>query len=193
MANITWLKRKDFLKDKLLKILQPNHQDSRRVRILFFFLDFIGNSPSAGYQNGQISIFTAYTSGPSDELHRPIPTLCIFWFLPNRPLPLYKNHLSWHVLKNDVNTSFHFPPRTIALLWSCWVNELVTKTSRERRDQLIHWKGKVPTWSFQSNFTLTLQLQGAMAIETTTSLCPFRGNCDSAVPSLDNPFMLFPG
>src|SRR6185503_16924141 len=25
------------------------------------------------------------------DFHRPIPTLCIFWFLPNRPSSLHKN------------------------------------------------------------------------------------------------------
>ena len=61
-------KEKTNLKDRLLKILQPNHQDFRRVRILLSFLDFIGNSPSAEHQNGQISIFAAYSSSPSDRL-----------------------------------------------------------------------------------------------------------------------------
>ena len=96
-------KEKNYLKNKLLKILQPNHQDFRRVRILFFFLDFIGNSLSAEHQSWRISIFAEYFSGPSDGLHRPIPTLCIFWFLPDRPPSLQINHLSWHVSKNNVN------------------------------------------------------------------------------------------
>ena len=61
-------KEKKLTKDKLLKILQPNHQDFRRVRILFSFLDFIGNSPSVEYQSGLISIFTEYSPGPSDGL-----------------------------------------------------------------------------------------------------------------------------
>src|SRR6185436_4231169 len=52
----------------LLKILQPNHQDFRRVRILFSFIDFIGNSPSAEHQSGLISIFAEYSPGPSDGL-----------------------------------------------------------------------------------------------------------------------------
>ena len=72
-------------------MLQPNHQNPRRVRASFFLPDFIGNSSSADHQTKQISIFMEYSSSPSDALHRAILTLYIFWFLSNRQPLLRQN------------------------------------------------------------------------------------------------------
>ena len=86
-------------------MLQPNHQNPRRVRASFFLPDFICNSSSADHQNERISIFMEYPSGPSDAPHRLILTMYIFWFLSNRQPFLCQNHLPWHVSKNSVNTT----------------------------------------------------------------------------------------
>ena len=66
------------------KILQPNHQNLRRIRTSFPPSWFIGNSLSANHQDERISIFKEYSSGPSDGPHQPIPTLYNFCFLSNR-------------------------------------------------------------------------------------------------------------
>ena len=78
MANITWSWRKDYLKDKQPKILQPNHQDFRRVRILLSFLDFIGNfsigripEPADQHLHGIFLWFIGRTlSADSNTVHR---------------------------------------------------------------------------------------------------------------------------